>query len=325
MEDSFVNNIFELSCFDDALAIRLFHHQWQSNNVYRTWCDLMKCNPGEVTQLNQVPFLPISFFKSHAVTTGEFTPQTIFTSSGTTQTVNSNHLVKDTGLYKRSFTTAFESFYGNIKSLCILGLLPSYLERNGSSLTYMVDDLIQSSQHPQSGFYLYDFEQLKATLQQLETAKQPTILIGVTFALLDFAAACPMPLRYTTIMETGGMKGRKEELTREEIHTILTQAFDLTHIHSEYGMTELLSQAYSKGEGIYHCPPWMKVLVREDDDPLAVKEKGRGVLNIIDLANLDSCAFIATDDAGIVHSDASFEVLGRIDNSDLRGCSLLTL
>ena len=325
MEDSFVNNIFQLNHFDEAVAVRLFHYQWQHNDVYRRWCDLIHCTPAKVQSVLQIPFLPISFFKTHDVITGEYVPQTIFTSSGTTQTVNSRHLVKDVNLYHASFKTSFRLFYGDVKNLCILGLLPSYLERTGSSLIYMVDELMRQSQHPQSGFYLYDFEKLKTTLQQLEDAAQPTILFGVTFALLDFAELCPMPLHHTSIIETGGMKGRKEELTLEEIHTTLTSAFHLPAIHSEYGMTELLSQAYSKGNGIYYCPPWMKVLVREDDDPFAVHEAGRGVLNIIDLANIHSCAFIATDDAGIVHKNSCFEVLGRIDNSDLRGCSLLSL
>lgn len=325
MEASFVNNIFQLGRFEETLAIRLFHHQWQHNAVYREWCNLMHCDPDNVHHICQIPFLPISFFKTQVVATGQFEPQIIFTSSGTTQTINSYHLVKDINIYKRSFTTAFQQFYSDIKNLCILGLLPSYLERNGSSLIYMVEELIQRSEHPQSGFYLYDFETLQATLQQLEDAKQPTLLIGVTFALLDFADVCSLPLHYTIVMETGGMKGKKEELTREEIHRKLKQAFHLTAVHSEYGMTELLSQAYSKGNGIYRCPTWMKVLAREEDDPLTVKETGCGVLNIIDLANVDSCAFIATDDAGTIYPDASFEVLGRIDNSDLRGCSLLTL
>lgn len=325
MEDRFVNNIFEQTCFDEPAVLHLFHHQWQHNSVYRNWCDLVNCDPAEVQQLNQIPFLPISFFKTHSVVTGEFVPQITFTSSGTTQTVNSKHYVKDISLYHKSFTTAFELFYGDIKNLCIIGLLPSYLERNGSSLVLMVDELIKASQHPQSGFYLYDFDKLKTTLQRLEADRQPTLLIGVTFALLDFAEAYCVPLHHTIIMETGGMKGRKEELTREAVHTKLKAAFCLSSIHSEYGMTELLSQAYSKGNGLYRCPPWMKVLVREEDDPLSVQLTGRGVLNIIDLANTDSCAFIATDDAGIVYPDGSFEVLGRIDNSDLRGCSLLTL
>ena len=325
MNDFFVNNIFSQSSFDGAFALRLFQQQYQHNQVYRAWCQCMHTNPDAVTNVANIPFLPISFFKTHEVQTDSFSPQKIFTSSGTTQTANSRHFVKDESLYKQSFITTFEAFYGKIKELCIIGLLPSYLERNGSSLVYMVDELIRQSGHPQSGFYLYDFDNLKNTLQQLERAKQNTMLIGVTFALLDFAAACPLPLQHTIVMETGGMKGRKKEMTRQEVHAVLQQAFRVSHIHSEYGMTELLSQAYSKGEGVYCCPPWMKVMVRKEDDPLNINVSGKGVLNIIDLANRDSCAFVATDDAGIVYEDGSFEVLGRIDNSDLRGCSLLTL
>ncbi|MDQ2751732.1 MAG: acyl transferase, partial [Bacteroidota bacterium] len=311
--------------FAESLAIRSFHYQYENNKVYHEWCNLLCIQPSDITKTEHIPFLPISFFKSHEVTTGAFSPQLIFTSSGTTATINSRHFVKEISLYKQSFVTAFEQFYGKIDELCIIGLLPSYLERDGSSLVVMVEELIQLSKHPKSGFYLYDFEGLHNTLQQLEAAKQNTILIGVTYALLDFAAAHPMPLHFTTIMETGGMKGRKEELTREEVHRKLCEAFDLKNIHSEYGMTELLSQAYSKENGIYHCPPWMKVMIRNEDDPLQVSTCGKGVLNIIDLANRDSCAFIATDDAGIVYEDGSFEVLGRMDNSDLRGCSLLAL
>ncbi len=326
MNDFFVNNIFKGEVFNEKLALQLFQYQYGNNKIYQQWCGLLQVNPSSVTTIDKIPFLPISFFKTHVITTGTFLPGIIFTSSGTTQTSNSRHFVKDISLYKKSFTTAFESFYGNIKDLCIIGLLPSYLERNGSSLVIMVDELIQLSQHSQSGFYLYDFDKLKTMLQQLEEAKQKTILIGVTFALLDFAVACPMSLQHTIIMETGGMKGRKKELTREEVHTQLQQAFRISSVHSEYGMTELLSQAYSQDNGIYHCPSWMKVLVRNEEDPLHVTVTGKkGILNIIDLANIDSCAFIATDDAGIVYEDGSFEVLGRIDNSDLRGCSLLTL
>ncbi len=295
-----------------------------------TKCTILGANcydilPAAITKIEQIPFLPISFFKTHQVTTGTFSPQLIFTSSGTTTTVNSQHFVKDISLYEKSFITAFQQFYGEINKLCIIGLLPSYLEREGSSLTFMVDELIRLSKHPKSGFYLYDFESLQNTLLQLNEQKQNTILIGVTYAMLDFAAVYPMPLQHTIIMETGGMKGRKEEMTREEVHRILCEAFGVKSIHSEFGMTELMSQAYSKGKGIYHCPPWMKVMIRNEDDPLQVSSFGKGVLNIIDLANKDSCAFIATDDAGVVYEDGSFEVLGRIDNSDLRGCSLLTL
>lgn len=321
----YVNNIFDLASFSEAAALELFRYQWHHNSVYREWCNLINCNPDDVKDIFHIPFLPISFFKTHSVVTGQFEPQTIFTSSGTTQTSNSRHLVKNIQLYQKSFTSAFEQFYGDVKNICILGLLPSYLERSGSSLVYMIDNLIKASAHPLSGFYLYDFENLKITLELLERTKQPTLLIGVTFALLDFAETYAIPLHNTIVMETGGMKGRKEEMTREAIQANLKQAFGVSFIHSEYSMTELMSQAYSKGEGIYHCPPWMKVLVRDEDDPFEVREYGRGVLNIIDLANKDSCAFIATDDAGVVRSDFSFEVLGRIDNSDLRGCSLLSL
>lgn len=323
--DFFVSNIFEESRWNEETALRLFHYQHQYNPVYRSWCDVLKIEPHTIVAAATIPFLPISFFKTHIIATGAFTPDVVFTSSGTTKTINSHHYVKDVSIYKQSFITAFEQFYGSIKNLCIIGLLPSYLERKGSSLVYMVDELIHLSQHPQSGFYLYDVAKLSTTLQQLEAAQQETILIGVTFALLDFAEACPMPLQHTIIMETGGMKGRKEELLRQQVHDQLQQAFGLSHIHSEYGMTELLSQAYSSGNGIYRCPPWMKVLVRDEDDPLHVSVSGKGILNIIDLANRDSCAFIATDDAGIVYEDGSFEVLGRTDNSDLRGCSLLTI
>ena len=323
--DVFVSNIFKETRWNEDLALRLFRHQFQHNPVYNEWCSALRVKTSEVTSARRIPFLPISFFKTHQVITGAFLPEKVFTSSGTTQTVSSEHYVKEAAWYQQSFMSAFELLYGDIKNLCIIGLLPSYLERQGSSLVYMVDELIRRSQHPQSGFYLYDTGKLKQTLQALEEAKQPTLLIGVTFALLDFAAAYPMPLHHTTIMETGGMKGRKEELTRQEVHHILQTAFGVVAVHSEYGMTELLSQAYSAGDGIYRCPPWMKIFVRDEDDPLLVTDSGKGLLNIIDLANKDSCAFIATDDVGIVHEDGSFEVMGRRDNSDLRGCSLLAV
>lgn len=233
--------------------------------------------------------------------------------------------MKDINLYKQSFSKAFELFYGDIKDWCVIGLLPSYLERNNSSLVLMVDELIKMSGHADSDFYLYDFDKLQSTLQRLEMQQQKTLLIGVTFALLDFADSHPMQLDHTTIMETGGMKGRRKELTRFEVHDYLKQKFDVKNIHSEYGMTELLSQAYSKGDGIFVCPPWMKVLVRDEEDPLRVSVSGRGVLNVIDLANIYSCSFIATDDVGMVYEDGSFEVFGRLDNSDIRGCSLLVV
>jgi hypothetical protein len=269
--------------------------------------------------------LPISFFKDHAVKSTEFKPQLVFESSGTTQTTTSRHYVKDAGIYEESFIKGFELFYGDTKAYCILGLLPSYLGRSNSSLVYMVDKLMQLSGHSFNGFYLHNYEELFNTLRELESNKQPVILFGVTYALLDFAEAFTMKFEHTTIIETGGMKGRKREMTRQEVHALLKKQFGVKHIHSEYGMTELLSQAYSKGDGVFSCPPWMKILVRDEDDPFEIKQDGRGIINVVDLANIYSCSFIATDDAGVLHDDGGFEVLGRVDNSDIRGCSLLAL
>lgn len=313
----------------EKAVLEVFRFQYNNNIVYRNYVDALKVNVSTIRTPESIPFLPIRFFKTHQVVTTHFNPTIIFESSGTTETINSKHYVKDTSLYEKSFTSCFRHFYGEIKDWCILGLLPSYLERENSSLVYMVQKLIEKSNHPYSGFYLYDFEQLAAVIKQVEQEKQPTLLIGVTFALLDFAAAFPTPFQYTTIIETGGMKGRKKELLRKEVHDILHRSFGNNAIHSEYGMTELLSQAYSKGNGIFKPPKWMRVLLRDEDDPLSIKpldnEKRRGVLNIIDLANIYSCSFIATDDLGILYADGSFEVTGRRDNSDLRGCSLLSL
>ncbi len=319
----YVNNIFADDIAFEEKALALFQFQYRHNNVYRQWCSMLKIDAAKIKSVESIPFLPVSFFKTHEVVCGSFKPEAVFTSSGTTQTLNSRHLVKDVALYRQSFTKAFELFYGPVANWCILGLLPSYLEREGSSLVMMVDELVKMSGHPQSGFYLYDEEGLAKTLAGLETAAQPTILIGVTYALLDFAAKYPMPLRHTVIMETGGMKGRRREMTRHEVQAELMQALGVPKIHSEYGMTELLSQAYSKGEGRFVCPPWMKVLVRDEEDPLAVKAAGKGVLNIIDLANIYSCSFIAVDDVGVIDTDGSFEVYGRMDNSDIRGCGLM--
>jgi len=324
-QPAFVNNIFADTYSFEQKALQLFRFQHQYNNVYRQWCSILGIDVNNVTSLSQIPFLPVSFFKTHQVVTTDFAPEVVFTSSGTTQTINSRHLVKDASLYRESFVKAFELFYGSIENWCVIGLLPSYLERSGSSLVMMVDDMIKLSNHPDSGFYLYDTDRLAKTLQKLEAVGQPALLIGVTFALLDFAASHPMPLKHTVIMETGGMKGRRRELTRQEVHAELTAAFGVQQVHSEYGMTELLSQAYSKGEGRFYCPPWMKVLVRNEEDPLTITETGKGVLNIIDLANIYSCAFIAVDDAGIIYDDSSFEVWGRLDNSDIRGCSLMVV
>jgi phenylacetate-coenzyme A ligase PaaK-like adenylate-forming protein len=316
---------------DTALAV--FQFQYQNNSLYRQYCQALKINADAVSSIEEIPFLPIQFFKTHKVVTSFFEPAIIFESSGTTGTVNSRHYVKSTVLYKKSFTKAFEQFYGPAADKCVLGLLPSYLEKGQSSLVYMTDELIRQSSHKLSGFYLYDFEKLHNTILHNEILKQPTVLIGVTYALLDFAAQYPMQLRNTIVIETGGMKGRKEELTRKQVHNILQQQLGLPLIHSEYGMTELMSQAYSKGNGIFHCTPWMKILIREEDDPFCIysanslpaKRTKTGCLNIIDLANLYSCSFIATEDTGYLHTNETFEILGRIDLGDIRGCSLLAV
>ena len=235
--------------------------------------------------------------------------------------VTSRHLVRDLGLYRRSLLTGFEQFYGPASDWCIIGLLPAYLERSDSSLVYMVNELIASGGHPDSGFYLYEYEAMHGLLQRLEAAGQKTLLIGVTFALLDFAERYSLELKHTVVVETGGMKGRREEITREELHAVLRERLGVAVVHAEYGMTELLSQAWSFGEGVFRCPGWMKVLVRNEDDPLEVRIRGEGLINVIDLANVWSCAFIATDDVGVLRSDGGFTVAGRVDNSDIRGCS----
>ena len=327
--------------FED-LALEIFQFQYRHNSIYRTYVDMLKFNPREINKLPDIPFLPIQFFKTHLVKTTDFEPAYEFQSSGTSQTIKSRHFIGDIELYRQSFTRGFELFYGPVESWCIIGLLPSYLERQHSSLVFMVSELIRKSGHEQSGFYLYEYEKLHDTLKNLEQNKQKTLLIGVTFALLDFAKEYPFLLKHTVIMETGGMKGRREEIVRDEVQQLLKTKFQLDVIHSEYGMTELLSQAYSKGKGIFYCPPWMKVLIRDEEDPLSVqlavanRQPGsefthdsqlttKGVINVIDLANIYSCSFIATDDAGKLYGDGGFEVIGRIDNSDIRGCSLMAI
>lgn len=321
-----VNNIFSVSrdSFHQQ-ALSTFRYQYAENKIYHEWVKALNINIDEVTNFSKIPFLPVSFFKYHDVVTGTFEPEVIFTSSGTTGTVNSKHVVKHLGLYRRSFTEGFKHFYNDPGSWCIIGLLPSYLERKGSSLITMVEELIKLSGHRKSGFYLDEFERLADVLKDLEAQKQKTLLIGVTFALLDFAEQYSLSLENTVIMETGGMKGRRREMIREEIHSFLQKQLKVSAIHSEYGMTELLSQGYSSGKGVFNTVPWMKVLVRDEDDPLLVTEKGRGLINVIDLANVHSCSFIATDDVGRIFEDGSFEILGRRDNSDIRGCSLMVI
>ena len=321
----------------EQLALDLFRFQYENNYVYKQYTHALQIDPETVQAIEQIPFLPIRFFKSHRIETTIFEPATVFESSGTTGSVISRHFVKDTQLYKEAFTKGFELFYGPVKDWCILGLLPSYLDRENSSLVFMVNELIRLNGHPGSGFYLDDYDKLGSLINELEDRGQKTLLVGVTFALLDFASIYfsgrnGKSLKYTTVMETGGMKGRRKEMVRHEVHAILKKAFDLPTIHSEYGMTELLSQAYSSGEGVFRCPPWMKVLIREEDDPFEIRTPPiqsvatvSGAINVIDLANIYSCSFIATDDAGKLFPDGSFEVLGRIDNSDIRGCSLMVV
>ena len=310
----------------EEMALSVFRVQYAENLVYREFCDYLKVNPAEVIQLTDIPFLPISFFKFKEIISKGKKSEAIFTSSGTTGDLTSKHLVSDIRIYEQSFRKAFSLFYGNINDYCVLALLPSYLERKGSSLIYMVDDLIKQSGHEKSGFYLNNLEGLQNQLLQLEASGARTLLIGVSFALLDLAEKHPLNLNHTIVMETGGMKGRRKELIREELHRILKSGFGVSQIHSEYGMTELLSQGYSKGNGSFEVPPWMKIMIRDTEDPMTYLPVGKsGGMNIIDLANINSCAFIATQDLGRLQQDGSFEVLGRFDNSDIRGCNLMVL
>jgi hypothetical protein len=305
-------------------AMAIFRYQANHCDIYRRYLQAIKVAPNSIQHLDHIPYLPISFFKTHRVVTADFTPEIIFTSSGTTGMNTSRHEVRSLGVYRTAFQRAFELQYGSPAHYVIYALLPSYLEREGSSLILMAEELIAQAQ-PGSGFFLKHHEELQSLLLANAKAGKKNLLLGVTFALLDFAEAMPTSLPNTIIMETGGMKGRRKELIREEVHRILKQAFGVSQIHSEYGMTELLSQAYSQGDGIFRCPPWMHVSVRDVQDPLNNFPTGKGGLNIIDLANIDSCAFTATQDLGIVHTDGSFEVTGRFDHADVRGCNLLVV
>ena len=310
----------------NAAALAVFKHQFEHNSVYRSFCDLLYKHPSEVKTVQQIPFLPIQFFKSHTIVSNSKYAEATFTSSGTTGSIVSKHFVSDLEIYKQSFRRGFKSFYGNIENYTVLALLPSYLEREGSSLVYMANDMIAQSKQPESGFYLHDLEALKNTLINLEAKGQKTLLIGVSYALLDLIEAHSFKLKHTTVMETGGMKGQRKELVKSELHTILKQGFGVDTIHSEYGMTELLSQAYSYGDGVFSTPAWMKVLTRDPEDALSIQPIGKsGGVNIIDLANINSCAFIATQDLGKIHSNGTFEILGRFDESDIRGCNLMVL
>lgn len=310
----------------EKIALKVFRFQYENNRVYREFCELLKVEKGSVKSLQQIPFLPIQFFKSHSVVSNFDDIQETFTSSGTTGINTSKHLITDITKYKQSYRNAFSEFYGNIEDYAILALLPSYLERNGSSLIYMVKDLIELSDNENSGFYLNNYDDLIAKLSELDASGQNVILIGVTYALLDLIEKQKFQLKNTIIMETGGMKGKRKEIIREELHQILCDGFGVSSIHSEYGMTELLSQAYSLGNGIFECPNWMNILIRDTEDALTYISNGKtGGINVIDLANINSCSFIATQDLGKKYPNNSFEVLGRFDNSDIRGCNLMVL
>lgn len=310
----------------EKIALKVFRYQHENNSVYREFCELLKVEKGSVKSLQQIPFLPIQFFKSHEIVSNSDSIQETFTSSGTTGMITSKHLITDVTLYENSYRNAFSEFYGNIEDYVVLALLPSYLERSGSSLIYMVKDLIALSNNTNSGFYLNNYGELISKLIELDSLGQNVILIGVTYALLDLIEKRKFELKNTIIMETGGMKGKRKEIIREELHEMLCEGFGVSSIHSEYGMTELLSQAYSLGSGIFECPNWMNILIRDTEDALTYVTTGKtGGINVIDLANINSCPFIATQDLGKKYANNSFEVLGRFDNSDIRGCNLMVL
>ena len=321
-------DIFQISSKKEfeKITLKVFRHQYDNNLVYQQFCNFLKKNKVNVKSLTEIPFLPIQFFKSHNVLSSPETIQQTFTSSGTTGMQTSKHLVTDVSWYEMSYCLGFSEFYGNIEDYCVLALLPSYLEREGSSLIYMVEDLIQSSNHEDSGFYLNNYDELISKLIELDNSGQNVILIGVTYALLDLIEKRKFQLQNTIIMETGGMKGKRKEMIREELHQQLCAGFGVASIHSEYGMTELLSQAYSLGEGIFECPSWMQILIRDTEDALSYITNGKtGGINVIDLANRNSCSFIATQDLGKKYANGTFEVLGRFDNSDIRGCNLMVV
>ncbi len=311
----------------EKAVLRVFNHQYINNKIYQRFCNLLGVTKTSVKQIEDIPYLPIEFFKQEQIVSTSSPISKIFTSSGTTGSVTSKHYVSDLTIYEKSFRKGFQHFYGNITDYIVLALLPSYLEREGSSLIYMTEKLIQDSNQPESGFYLYETEKLVKTLQNCISKNKKVLLIGVSFALLDLIENHSITLNDTIIvMETGGMKGRRKEMIRQELHETLKKGFGVSKIHSEYGMTELLSQAYSTGNGTFRCPPWMKIAIRNPEDALTLLGTNKtGGINIIDLANINSCSFIATQDLGKIYNDVSFEILGRFDNSDIRGCNLMAL
>ncbi|MDZ7742626.1 MAG: acyl transferase [Bacteroidota bacterium] len=318
--------IFSISSEQEfnEFALEIFRFQFARNHIYRQYCELIKCESGSIRHYSNIPFLPIEFFKNHRISSTPGKAELEFKSSGTTFSAPSTHHVLRKEIYMESLLKGFELFYGKPEEYCILALLPSYLERDNSSLVFMVNELIKRSGDRNSGFYLHNLEELHLQLRKQKEKPSKTLLIGVTFALLELAEKYPISFPDLIMMETGGMKGRRKEMIREELHAFLQKAFGLDGVHSEYGMTELLSQAYAVKDGFFRTPPWMKVLVRDVNDPLSLETRDRsGGINIIDLANLHSCSFIATQDLGRRHADGSFEVLGRFDNSDVRGCNLM--
>ena len=322
------NAVFNIQNQSDfkTCALQVFRHQFKNNAIYRSFCDLLYIHSSDVKEVEEIPFLPIQFFKSHAVLSSTQAVKETFTSSGTTGSSVSKHMVTDLSWYTKSYTKGFEYFYGPIEDYTVLGLLPNYLERDGSSLIYMVDDFIKKSNNPASGFYLNNLTELSKTLIALDKKGEKVLLVGVTFALLDLIERQQFKLQNTIIMETGGMKGRRKEIIRNELHEILCAGFGVSKIYSEYGMTELLSQGYSSGDGIFDCPPWMKILARDTEDALTMVGTNKtGGLNVIDLANYNSCSFIATQALGKVDNNGSFEVLGSFDHSDISGCNLMVM
>lgn len=320
-----IRQIFNINTDDEFndLSLKIFHFQYKNNVVYRQYVNHLGIKPDEIKTIDAIPFLPISFFKSHKIVSFQKPVAKIFSSSGTSNTGNSKHFVYNLCMYEESFTKAFELFYGKADDYTILALLPSYLEREGSSLVYMADKLIASAQS-ESGFHLHDLKILTSQLKSLIQQNKKVILLGVSYALLDLAEMMNFEFPELIVMETGGMKGRRKEMVKEELHQVLKNGFGVEKIHSEYGMTELLSQAYSKGDGIYQCPPWMKIKIRDINDPFCLLGDNKsGGINVIDLANIYSCSFIETSDLGRTNDNGSFEIIGRFDNSDVRGCNLM--
>lgn len=320
------NKIFNIKTEKDFnnLSIQAFNYQFENVPVYTRFCKELNIKPTEITHYSQIPFLPIDFFKTHKIIAHNKTPQTTFMSSGTTNSNKSKHLITSTKLYEESFKKGFNYFYGDIENYCILALLPNYLEQGNSSLVYMAKWLIEQSKHPNSGFYLNNYNELFSKLKELNKTNQKVILLGVSYALLDFVEMYSIKLKNTIVIETGGMKGRRKEMIREELHNKISKPLGLKNINSEYGMTELLSQAYSLGDGVFKTPAWMKIIVRDTYDPFSKQEKKQtGGINIIDLANIYSCCFIETKDLGKKLDNNTFTILGRFDNSDIRGCNLM--